>query len=126
MNLSRIAWYLEHLGLGETGKDIFVYQMPYEIERGILIFQSMPSRVEPYIPDLRRGSFQIVVRGLHPEEVRLRATEISDNLTIKGIRMSDMAFRHITPAHEPLVFPVPESRYCEASVNFDYVYSIRR
>lgn len=122
MNLSRIAWFIEDKGLATTGIDLFVYTMPHEVEHGVLIIQQAPTRIEPYVHNLRRGSFQVIVRGLHVEEVRLRAYDIAEKLDIKGVRMGDMQFRHITPDGEPLVFPIPESRFVEASVNLNFTY----
>lgn len=122
MNLSRIVWYLQDAGHGTEGVDLFCYSMPSSVSTGILIIQQMPSEIEPYIHELRRGSFQAIIRAINVEEARVRAGAIAETLYIKGVRMGDMVFRHITPRHEPLIYPMPESRLVEASVNFDFTY----
>ncbi len=122
MNLSRIAWYLEDKGFGQPGTNLFIHHMPHTVESGYLLIQQEPTRIDAYVHNMRRGNFQVIVRGPDAESVRLRGIEVSKILNITGVKMGDMAFRHIAPEGEPLVFPMPESRLVEASVNFSYTY----
>lgn len=124
MNLQPIVDKLQTESLGTPGVDLFREQMPHQVVKGMLVTQQMPVERNPYAPGYRKGSFQVIVRDAVYDDARTTANSVIDAITGDGITLGDMKFRFIRARHDPLLFPRSDGDLVEASVNFDFVYSL--
>ena len=97
---------------------VFAYNMPVDIKRGVLVVANMPADIHQDIYGYRIGEFTIVVRDSDYESGIDIATQISSALTGEGLTISGVYFMFIRAKHEPMVFPRSEGNGLEFSVSF--------
>lgn len=123
-NLDMVVEYLEAMGWGTPGVNLFRGNMPDAIHEGLLLTIQTPVTINPYVYALRQGAFQVIARGTDEDEVKQRLMGVSDTLNVQGLELGDMTFRYIKPRHEPLVFPRSGGDLIESLVNFDFVFTV--
>lgn len=123
MNLLDVVTYMQQMGLGSLGRDLFAYSMPSTVNEGLLVTSQVPISRNEYALSLHRGEFQVIARGADHQKLVDRLDRVSSALTIQGVVMGKMHFRFIRPLNAPLVFPRAESRLLEASVNFKFAFT---
>lgn len=127
MNVTGIAQYLQDQGWGTIGSSVFVYNMPESVREGILVLgPESGTRIDHYLPDFRKTSFQLIFRASDHGSGEEFAHRVSKSLTGDEIQMQGMYVKRIHPRHEPIVFPSSKGDLLEFSVNFDIVYVDQR
>lgn len=101
------------------GETLFHTHMPAQITKGTLILTRVPIGNDPY-NRLRKGTFQVIVRGTDVVACHDKASEIAEALRGEGAVAGDVKFLFIFPINEPLAFPRTEGSLFEASVNFQF------
>lgn len=124
MNLQPILEHLAGLNLGVRGTNLFRYSMPESVDEGVMLTAQTPQSLNPYIPGKYSGDFQLIARGTDVDEVRQRAEVFMQALTLRGTTLGGMKFFYIQPRHAPLLYPMSDGHYIEASVNFECQYVI--
>lgn len=122
MNLQAVVEYLQAQNQGKIGVDLFAYFMPADIENGVLVINSTPVSIDPYM-GTRGGSLQIIVRGNDVLKIKSKAEALSGLLNQEGLSLGGMSFRDLHPTHEPFIYPRTDGNHLEASVNFSFVYT---
>lgn len=126
MNYEAICNYLSEkipeLVLGDT---LFCHSMPPAVDSGILICDSNTGfSIDPEIPGLRKGNFQLVGRGSEYEEVRQLLTSVSSELTLSEIEFDGCRIKTMRPLNEPVGLKAADGSRFEFSVNFFAIYYI--
>ncbi|ATW57955.1 hypothetical protein CNR34_00022 [Pseudomonas phage nickie] len=116
---SAIVALIQQSGLGIPGKNLFHTHMPAGNAKGILVMARVPVMIDPYT-DLRKGTFQVIVRAANILDASGLATQLMPVLTTEGARQGGVRFLFIKPEHDPLVFPRTEGGQFEASVNYNF------
>ena len=126
MKFEDIAKYIESkIPRVRRGRSLFVNQMPAEAEFAVLLKESYAGvEIDPYMPGLRRGKFQVVVRGKDFSETKNLIEEISRVLKLQETAFTEIDVKVCIPLHEPIPFAVSDGALHEFSVNFFAVYVI--
>jgi hypothetical protein len=127
MDLEAIAIKLEVDGLGTRGVDLFYDNMPVAVTRGLLITAQMPIKRNLYVPSMRTGAFQVISRQLddvdYVDPALILESAIA-SLSGQGVTIGSMNFRYIRAESDPFVFPRSDGDIIEASVNFDFLFTV--
>lgn len=123
MDLTPLVQHLENEGLGTIGQDLFRNNMPASVNEGLVVVTQMPIIIDSYLGTCK-GSFQIIARASDYDTPRLKMTEVMIAMNGQGAIHGDMLFHFIKARNEPMIFPKSEGDQIEASVNFDFVYSL--
>lgn len=109
---------------GFPSKEIFVYNMPEAVERGVLLLHSLNgAKLDRYIPDYKRANFQAIVRASDFKSgYALSESVMAAFKVIKRYQQDDVFFHFIEPLHDPVAFPVSKGNFIEFSVNFRTTY----
>lgn len=123
-NIETIADLIEGANLGTKGVDIFLYSAPADMKNGMIIFPSNdPPIIDPYLPEWRKGKFQIIVRNPKYEDGITLSKSISDFLTIFNEDTPNINIRYIRPLYEVRVYRRSDSGLIEFSVNYEIRYT---
>jgi len=126
MDLQKIGDVIVDGGLGQKGRDLFIYQMPPDVTQGILVrgnYNGSPINWE--MPEYFHDEFQIVIRAKTVDAGLRLADAVSALLTISNRTIGGaMDVKFIRPRHKPVVFPRSDGSNVEFSINFDAVYGI--
>jgi hypothetical protein len=127
VKLNEIAGKLEADGLGQCGVDLFYDNMPVSVTRGLLITAQVPIKRNVYVASLRKGAFQVISRQLDDDDY-VDPTLILENVILslsgQGVTIGSMNFRYIRAESDPFVFPRSDGDIIEASVNFDFLFTV--
>lgn len=116
------------------GKDLFINYMDDSVEKGALILPSLAGGIIDYdLRGWRNGdSIQIVVRHPDVKVAYNLSQQIADAVTIEeptilkasdaGITGSDIEVQFMRPRADPIVFPRPQTKWWEVSINFNVCY----
>lgn len=133
MRWDLIARRIQDQGLGVEGQTLFIYEMPANVEEGILIKPPLKGvSVDHYIPGYHTCDLQIVIRGLTYEATLVRATAIYNlfhghsRVEYTEIGSSDvvMKTKQVLADTLPISFPRLEGNGIEFSANFNAVFSL--
>lgn len=126
MKFEPLAEYLEdNIDCLVQGKTLFVNQMPVDIPLGLLLKDSFAGiEIDGEIPNLRRGRFQMAVRGRDYATVKQLAEDASALLTLRNKLLPGMDVKIIRPLNEPVSYQTSVGGNSEFSVNFSAVYGI--
>lgn len=123
MNLSDVAEYVEDLGYGSQGKNLFIHHVPTTATKGIFLLSPLSGdRIDYELEGYKKTSFQVIVRDPNYQD----GHELSKTL-MKELRLAnqDLASTHVIymrPRHEPIVYPNSDGDYLEMSVNYDVCF----
>lgn len=123
MKLESIAEYLEGLGYGRRGKDIFALHMPEKATVGILLLnplQGVP--IDHELPGYRKGHFTVIIRHSSYSDGKELAEQISNELTLLEKQLTDVLIKYVRPRTEPIAFPNSKGDNLEFAVTFDTAY----
>lgn len=123
MNLQHIVDMLSAEGFGDEGITLFRHFLPAEVEEGIVVTSQMPVAIDKYT-EMRRGEFQIIVRGRKYDDVRVLSERILNFLKIDGYEDEGIYLFWIRPKHYPLLYPKAESNLIEGSVNYEFAFRL--
>lgn len=117
--LSDISNYLKVTNNVMDGA-VLLYDMPDSVMRGCLVIPPMNGLpVDPDIPKLFKGTFEVMVRTDHPKVSRdLLGETIVPLLTLGRTVWTNMTINYCRPLNTPQVFPKSDAGYFEASVEF--------
>ena len=116
----------EELGL-KPGTDLFINQMPATVKKGVLLRETYGgTEIDGYIPDMRRGRFQVAVRGKGYSEGYALAEAISEVLTLDNVTLTGLQVKNMRPISEPAGFALSDANNYEFLVNFVAIYGIVR
>ena len=120
-----IAEYLESaLGLVQ-GSSIFINQIPASVPFGVLLKDGLlGTSINGEIPGLRRGNFQVAIRGKSRTVVSDMMKLVMASLTIQETDFSEYIMKSCRATNEPTSFMLSTGDYFEMSVNFYAVYVI--
>ena len=134
MNLTPFAEYLEVEGIACPGDDLFTNFMPSDAPvkpTALLRSPLSGTSINQYLPNYRRGSFQLVVRtpknaysdGLDFIEAITTALSFTERQTIGSSVVYNV--KQLFPLHDPVSFPSSDGgNMIELSVNFEATYVI--
>jgi hypothetical protein len=119
-----VARLIESRSLGIQGRDLFIYNMPEQVETGILLLMDSqtPTEIDDEIPKLRRTHFKAIVRGTDYRETLALANGLRDELNLHRLTLGDYEIIRLRPTYDPIPFPVPNSDLIEVVVNFWSAY----
>lgn len=126
--IEAITEYVRSLHIEGIDQNVFAYNL--KVDEGA-VFVASALGVDPEIPKMYRGSFQLVVRGRDISSTQSIAKKISDALDYnerisKGlapdIGVHPYVVKYIRPRHLPLLYPRSDGDLYEASVNFDICF----
>lgn len=121
-----IATHMETLGLGYTTgyeKDIFVFQMPETVSKGILLRDAaLGTMIDHELPGYYHTEFQCIVRSKEHAEGEAKANAVSSGLTILNQTIGTLNVKYVRPRHIPMVFPVSDGDYLEWLIIFDICF----
>lgn len=120
MNTKHVMDYLSAQGFGTPGVDLFRDNMPAKVTKGILVTNQTLTRRNAYVQNYMSGVFEITARAKTFDEVRETMNSVSDAISGQGQVMGDLKFLIISPANDPLVYPVSDADHVEASVLFNF------
>lgn len=129
MNIDNIA---EHLILqGFVSNDInsplpklYVYSAAAEEQAAsdiyaLLLVTPPGFSVDEELPNYHKGGIQVIVSARRHDDGYALAKELSGQLTIYGLDLSDMYVYRCVPKHLPISYPKNEENRIEFSVNFN-------
>lgn len=123
MNLQHVVDRLAAAGLGVPGVTLFRERMPMAVAEGLLVCELQPNTINPYVMGLKRGTFAVVARGSELDAIRARLQSATAELTVQGWIVDSTHYRHVTPRHDPFIYPRSDGDLYEGNVLFDYVFS---
>lgn len=127
MKLEIIADFLVAGGFGTIGTDIFLYEMPPDCKKGILIRMPPDSgRIDYYLPGYFKHTVQVIVR----DQVHQDGHDLSDLLqtTLNFGRQQittasgSITFNFMRLGRLPVRYPRSAGNGIEWSLNFDACY----
>jgi len=126
MKFEDIAKHIEDTVSGiRLGRNLFINRVPADVTTGVLLKETYAgTERDQYIPGLRRGRFQVVVRGTDFSKTKSLIDTIVDTLSITEREFSEVHFKVIAPMTEPIPFMESDGGFCEFTVNFYAVYDI--
>jgi len=120
-----IDYLEENISVLKQGSTLFINKMPFEIPLGLMLKDSFSGiEIDGEIPALRRGRFQMAVRGKNYSQVKALAEEASALLTMKEVDLPGMTVKIIRPLTEPVSYQPSVGGNTEFSVNFSAIYGI--
>jgi len=124
--LEAIRDELVNKGLGAEGVDLFIYEMPHEIKKGILLTERLRGATQDqYIPDWRETRFNLIVRDTEKLSAIKRNFEAVEAIKTQSERvLGGINFKQIYPLEDPIVFPVSEGHLIEAYTRLETQYVI--
>ncbi|WP_374335527.1 minor capsid protein [Methyloversatilis sp.] len=106
------------------GRNLFVNQMPADIE-GILLKESYAgTEIDPYMPNMRRGNFQLVARGRDYAATKQLIESVASTLNMQERNFAQIRIKTCVQMSEPVSFMISEGGMTEFSVKFFAVYDI--
>lgn len=123
--LFAVAEMLELAGIAKLGEDLYIYNMPENLQAGVLLIDDTdsPTEVDEYIPKLKKSDFRAIVRGNDYEEAMNLALEVRAVLDKYDYTATNgLMFLRIKPTYDPIAYPVSESDVIEVSVNLWTAY----
>lgn len=103
MKLKPITTWLEQLGVGTQGTDLFINEIPSECKNGIVLLDSyggMP--INPYLPGYKMGVFRAVVRSTDHDAGLARAFALVETFTVQTEQQLDgILLKMMQPLAEP-------------------------
>jgi hypothetical protein len=124
MRFEPIADYIEsNLGFVQ-GKTLFINQAPYDVDGVMLLRDSGVTNINGEIKGMRKGAFQIVMRGSAYQPMMEAALAVSDLLTMWETTMDTIQIKSLRPLSEPLSYMLSAGNNFEISVNFSIIYAI--
>ena len=126
MIFDQIAGYIEeNVSSLKTGTTIFINQMPADIEFGVLLKDGyLGTEIDEDIPGLRRGKFQIIVRGKNRVQCLDTINAISEIMSMDEYDFDGVIMKSLRPTHEPIPYMVSIGNNYEYSVNLSAIYVI--
>lgn len=109
------------------GTNLFVDRLPDVITDGVLLTDNGTSgtEIDTYIPGMRKGRFQVIVRSTDKHAGRVLAESIANKVCVDGqLDAGEVRFFYIKPISEPISFPTAVSGLFEHSINFLTAYAI--
>lgn len=122
MRLEDMQRRLDGAGVGAMGTDLFIYSMPAEVTRGVMLTPGASGdAVNHEVPGYRpAASFQIVVRALeHEDGFALMARAVKAATITQPIALGPYRINHARPRHDAVVTPRADGNGLEFSVAFD-------
>jgi hypothetical protein len=118
----------EHIELNRRGlvrgKSIFINSMPPNSE-GVMLKESYAgTAVDPYIPGMRKGNFQLVARGKEYANTKSMVQEVATLLALKEQQFESIHIKICQQMTEPISFMISDGQMWEFSVKFFMVYDI--
>jgi hypothetical protein len=119
--LSDIANYLKVTNNVMNGS-VFLYEMPENVMSGAMLIpppRGLP--IDPDVPGLYKGTFEVMVRSNHPKTSRDTLATVIIPLLTKGRDSTTWPNMHVNycrPLNTPQVFPKSDGGFYEASVEF--------
>lgn len=124
MNLYGIADHLQSQRLGVMGRDIFVNEMPVEVEKGILVrdrYSGTP--FDHNLPGYFATGFRIAVRSREFTEGDKLAWKVCDALTLQSdTAMLGMTVKSLLPIYQPRPYRRSKGGFWEWELDFDIAY----
>lgn len=112
--------------INEVRVPIFMFHLPEDIELGVLLRVSSAggAKLDPYLPNYKKGKFQAIVRSKDYEEgYGIAQQVIAIFKKVAGTTMGNGTIIHfVFPIHDPIPYPVSIGNFIEFSVNFETVY----
>ncbi|MDL2285096.1 hypothetical protein LJC19_08180, partial [Oxalobacter sp. OttesenSCG-928-P03] len=102
MKFEPIVEFLEHEfpGVLVAGKTLFINQMPATATEGFLLKESFTgTEIDPDIPLLRRGKFQLAGRGKDGPALKKMMEEISTTLTMQNVDLTGIQVKMMRPLY---------------------------
>jgi len=124
--LDTLANHIQTLGLATVGLNLFVHRMPEAVQRGIVLLNNLNgSRVDPDIPNYRRGRFRLIARETTHKAAFALIQSVAPYLTLKMTKIDDVEFKYLTPENDPVIYPVSlGSNLLEIAIVFNTAYAI--
>lgn len=122
MRLEDLAQRLVDAGIGTLAVDLFIYAMPPEVNRGVLLHSGLSADTLSYeLPGYRPGaSFQLIVRNTtYPDGFRLIDAAVAAATILRPTMLGSYRINYLRARHDPLVYPRSDGGGLEFSVNFD-------
>ena len=126
MDTKPLLNYMQDQGLGTIGVDLFRDNMPTSsrVPRGILITNQTRTKIHPDVRGYVHGLFEITVREESFDAARQSADSVIDVMSSYGVTIGNMRFLFIRAYNTPLVYPVSDGSLVEASVLFDFKFTL--
>lgn len=120
--LHDVAEYLRDEGVAEGA--VFINQLAEDCPRGVLVIPPMQGfPVDPDIPNLYKGSFDVIARSGDPEEARDMLTQqVLPLLTIARETWANFSINYCRPLNTPQVFPRSDAGFYEAMISFQWSF----
>ena len=105
--------------------EVFIYHLPDTISEGILLLHNLSGiRLDPSLPDYKKGKFQIIVRSPNFESgYALAKRAMAAFKVVKRYSDGTAFINFIEPLHDPVAFPSSKGNFIEFSVNFETAYT---
>lgn len=126
MKFEDLAKHIEQNMPGvRIGKNLFISNVPASAKEGILLKESYAgTKCDPYMPKLRSGNFQVVVRGRDYTIARNQIERVSYLLEMEDVDFEEIHVKIIKALTEPIPYMESEGAFFEFAVNFYAVYDI--
>lgn len=123
MNLESIADYLAALAIGETGKTLFVNEMPSSCTNGILLMDSYQgARTDLYLPDYYHSEFRLVIRSVDFLTGKALARTASKKLNLMKGQVGDLLVYRASALNLPRPYRRSAGGYWEFEVDMEIVF----
>ena len=105
---------------------IYMYHLPEEVTKGILILHSMSGvKLTSELPGYKKGKFQVIVRiGNNFQDGYQTALSIIEAFKTVQNKTYDGVYIHfVEPLNDPIAFPKSKGSFIEFSLNFSTAYT---
>jgi hypothetical protein len=124
MLIEELGTYLQGLGHGTLGTDLFLYQLPDTPDTCVAIREYAGAEPEfvhdQATPNMIRPRFQMVVRGPVIPDVMLKASQVWSSLvTINNTTIDGTFYQRLVPLQSPFLIERDENNRWVAGANFE-------
>lgn len=110
-------------GLGVPGRSLFIYHVPDEINKCLLIIDDLEGIVRnEELPGYKKAHFKIIVRDTEYQSGVTIARQVISALDLHRLTVNGIYLQRMRATHDPIAFPIPDSDVIEISVNMQAVF----
>jgi hypothetical protein len=125
---------IENAGLAVSGRDMFRFTMPADIDVGVMLKSPLTGiAIDPYIPGYYQPVLQVIVRHTDPVIGEQLAYAVMDTLTVEkdevfaaNSERGQARIIRFYPRDLPIRFPRLEGKGIEWSLNFNTAFTFER
>lgn len=127
MNLIPFADILQDDGLGIQGQDIFIFMIPMEATRGLLLRNKLRgTHIDYELPGFHKTFFQLIARAPAYQEGEQLIESAIVSLTMMEKQLSGMYVRYCRPKTMPVAFPLSDGNLIEFGVDFEIAFDVTK